>query len=400
LSLLRTPTAGTPYNFAEIARSALGLAENRKIQDDFCRSLQHFLGIENLLLVNSGTTACFLLLELFKKIRTAEKRNEIILPAYTAPSLLLPIRAAGLTAVLVDVDPQTFNLDIHKLLLAVTPQTLAIMPIHMFGLPVDVQKICEAVAGEGIYVVEDAASSLGSRIGGRQTGAVAPFGFYSLNRGKNVSTLAGGIMVWKDSQYSELLNELVAGLPPVSRQTEFIMWLKFLGLSIAVRPLGYTLLSHIVSKFKYTTLHTHFDSFAYTDMQAAIGKCLWRRIDELSDRRIENGRRLLQVFANRPEFTIPQILPDARAAFNQFPVIVHDLNLRHRLQEKLLEAGLETTLLYEKPLHHIFPELNPRTYDSFPNATYLAEHLLLIPPHAQINATLLVKVQTIVEEIH
>lgn len=394
------PTAGTPYKLADIARAALGLAESRKIQDDFRNDLKRFLGVENLLLVNSGTTAGFLLLELFKKIRSSEKRNEIILPAYTAPSLLLPIRAAGLNAVLVDIDPQTFNLDVHKILMAVTPQTLAVMPVHMFGLPVDTKKIIDAVAGDDIFVFEDAASSLGSTTDGQQTGAIAPFGFYSLNRGKNVSTLAGGIITWKDAQYSELLTELVAGLPPVSSKAEFVMWLKFLGLSIAVRPLGYTILSQIISKFKYTTLHTHFDSFAYTDLQAAIGRNLWRRIDELTDRRTENGRQLLRIFGNRPAYTIPKILPGARAAFNQFPVIVHDLNLRTRLQEKLLEAGLETTLLYEKPLHHIFPELNPRTYDIFPHATYLAEHLLLIPPHAQINTTLLAKVQSIVEAIH
>ncbi|MCK9244128.1 MAG: DegT/DnrJ/EryC1/StrS family aminotransferase, partial [Candidatus Marinimicrobia bacterium] len=85
------------------------------------------------------------------------------------------------------------------------------------------------------------------------------------------------------------------------------------------------------------------------------------------------------------------------AAFNQFPVIVHDLGRRQRLQEKLLKIGIETTLMYEKPLHYIFPELNPRTYDNFPQATYLAEHLLLIPPHAQIGLALLKKIETIVE---
>ncbi len=391
------PTAGTPFEFGDITRAALGLFENRKIQHDFRQSLQRYLGVENLLLVNSGTTACFLLLELFKKIRASDRRNEIILPAYTAPSLLLPIQAAGLEAVLVDVDPQTFNLDVHKILMAITPLTLAIMPVHMFGLPVDIARIIEAVSGEDIFVFEDAASSLGSTIGGQQSGAIAPFGFYSLNRGKNVSTMAGGIITWKDAQYSAMLGEMVAGLPPVSRRAEFIMWLRFLGLSAAVRPLGYTLLSQVISKFKYTTLHTHFDSFAYTEMQAALGKNLWRRIGELTNRRVENGRWLRRIFADNPAYTIPKILPEAQAAFNQFPVIVHDLNLRTRLQEKLLAAGIETTLLYEKPLHHIFPELNPRTYDIFPNATYLAEHLLLIPPHAQIGTAQLAKVQTIVD---
>ncbi|NLA22722.1 MAG: hypothetical protein GX870_06745, partial [Candidatus Marinimicrobia bacterium] len=240
MSILHIPTAGTPYNFTEIARATLGLFESDHVQDNFSQTLKKYFNVENLALVNSGTTALFILLELFKKIRTSPKRNEIILPAYTAPVLLLPIRAAGLNAVLVDVDLTTFNMDVHKILNAVTPQTLAIMPVHMFGLPMDIAPINESIAGQDIFIVEDAASSLGSTIGGRQTGSIAPFGFYSLNRGKNVSTLAGGIIVWKDQRYSPIIEELVTGLPPVSQRAEFLMWLNFLGLSIAVNPLCYT----------------------------------------------------------------------------------------------------------------------------------------------------------------
>lgn len=394
------PTAGTPYIIADIARATFGLAEKNKARIDFSQTLKKYFGVENLLLVNSGTTACFIILELFKKIRSSDKRDEIILPAYTAPSLLLPIRAAGLKAVIVDVDPATFNLDLKLISHVISRRTLAIMPVHMFGLPFDTGALLKIIKDPEIFVFEDAASSLGSIIGGHQTGAIAPFGFYSLNRGKNISTLAGGIIVWNDRDYSALLEELVTGLPPVSRKTEFIMWLKFLGLSIAVRPVGYTLLSTVISKFKYTTLHTHFDSFAYTDMQAALGKVLWRRIAELTRRRIENGKALVRIFANRPAFTIPTIPLDSAVAFNQFPIIVHDLRLRTRLQEKLHQVGIETTLLYEKPLHHIFSELNPFTYDNFPHATYLAEHLLLIPPHAQISTALLAKVRNIVEGIN
>jgi len=398
--LLKMPTAGTPYNFAEIARATLGLFESDNVQTNFCQTLKKYFDVENLALVNSGTTALFILLELFKKIRSSEKRDEIILPAYTAPVLLLPIRAAGLKAVLVDIDPITFNMDIHKILNAVTSQTLAIMPVHMFGLPMDVAPIVESVAGQNIFIIEDAASSLGSTIGGHQTGSIAPFGFYSLNRGKNVSTLAGGIIVWQDQRYSPIIKELVAELPPVGRIAEFLMWLNFLGLSIAINPLCYTLLLPFIAKFKYTTLHTHFDSFAYTNMQAALGNLLWKRIDQLTQRRIENGKALMQIFAGKSNYTIPTILPNSQAAFNQFPIIVHDLNQRQRLQKKLLKVGIETTFLYEKPLHKFFPELNPFTYDNFPQATYLAEHLLLIPTHAQIGSAILQKINTVVEALN
>ena len=87
------------------------------------------------------------------------------------------------------------------------------------------------------------------------------------------------------------------------------------------------------------------------------------------------------------------------SAFNQFPIIVSDLNKRDLLQKKLLAQGIETSLMYEKPLHHIFTELNSPGEDPFPNATYLAEHLLLIPPHAQIRPSIITTIKKAVDAV-
>ena len=387
MSFLHMPTAGTPYKLYETARGVLGFFESEKVIQRYREILKSYLNVKNLLLVNSGTTACHILFELFKKIRKSEKQNEIILPAYTAPSLLLPIKAANLKAVLVDTDPNAFNMDTKQIPNLVSPQTLAVMPVHMFGLPCEVESLNRLAKEKDFFVVEDAASSLGTKNNGRYTGTIAPFGFYSLNRGKNVSTLAGGIIVWKDEKYTKPMTVLYDKLMTLSSLSQFTMTLKMIGLSLAIKPVTYCLLAPILAKFKYTTLHTHFDSFQYTTMQAAVGKQLWKRIDDLTERRIENGKALLNVFKNRNGIITPVIPEDAEAAFNQFPIVIDDLKKRKRLQKELLNQGIETTLMYEKPLHHIFPELYSPGDDPFPNATYLAEHLLLIPPHAQIRCS-------------
>ncbi|MDD5766282.1 MAG: aminotransferase class V-fold PLP-dependent enzyme [Candidatus Marinimicrobia bacterium] len=394
----RMPTAGTPLSFGETVGGVLGFAEREKVIADFRSVLRNFLEVENLSVVNSGTTAFFILLQLFKQLRSSENRDEVILPAYTAPSLLLPIQAAGLKARLIDIDSSTFNMDVKKLPSVVSERTLAVMPIHMFGLPCKVEPIIALAKNHGFFVVEDAASSLGTTIDGKQTGTIAPFGFYSLNRGKNISTMAGGIIVWKDKRLSQKIENLVTDLETLPPHAQAIMTLKMIGLSLAVRPIFYSLLSPIISKFKYTTLHTHFDSFRFTTMQAGLGKKLWKHADDLTKRRQENGESLTKIFKNKDGFTIPSIPITALVAFNQFPVIVHDLNRRKMLVYRLLAQGIETTFLYEKPLHHIFPELNPGG-DAFPNATYLAEHLLLIPPHTQISQTIIKNIRNVVESI-
>ncbi len=381
------PTAGTPYVFSDIFHAKIGLFKSDRILSKFGDILKEYLKVENLLFINSGTTANYIIYKVLKQIRKRVDQTEIILPTYTAPSLLLPIEAEELTPVLVDIDPSTFNLDITKVAEKLNSKTLAVMPVHMFGLPCEVESLLKLTDGSDIFILEDGASALGTTVNKQHIGTTAPFGFYSLNRGKNVSTLAGGIIVWKNDDYSELFQQYVNELTTLHPLAQFIMFLKFIGLSLAVRPFTYTLMSPIVSKFKYTTLHSHFDSFKYTTMQAALGINIWKRIDDLTERRIENGKALLNVFKNRNGIITPVIPEDAEAAFNQFPIVIDDLKKRKRLQKELLNQGIETTLMYEKPLHHIFPELYSPGDDPFPNATYFAEHLLLIPPHAQIRCS-------------
>lgn len=397
--LIKIPTAGTPYTLSDVIQANIGLVRSNRVLTNFADILKRYLQVENLALVNSGTTANYLLYKLLLEIRQRPEQVEVILPAYTAPSLLLPINAAGLKAVLVDIDPTNFNIDIQKIPAAISDRTLAVMPVHMFGLPCPVKPILKLTENSDIFILEDGASALGTTIHSQHIGTSAPFGFYSLNRGKNVSTLAGGIIVWKNSEYSEIITNLISELPVLSFYAQTILLMKFFGLSLAVRPLTYTLLAKILTKFKYTTLHTHFDSFQYTTMQAALGINLWKRINYLDQKRIENGRLLIEVFKDKPGFTLPAIPDNSEVAFNQFPIIVEDLNKRQLIIAKLLEKGIETTTLYDHPLHHIFPELNMEGCDPYPHATYLAEHLLLIPTHAQIDSKILAKVRNVIESL-
>jgi len=392
------PTAGTPYRFSDLFFAKLGLFQSKKVFEKFSGILKHYFNVENIAFVNSGTTANFIIYKILKDLRKRNEQVEVILPAYTAPSLLLPIEAAGLKPVLVDIDSATFNLDTTKVKEKLNSKTLAVMPIHMFGLPCEVDSLLATTKDTDIFIIEDGASALGTTIDGHHIGSNAPFGFYSLNRGKNVSTLAGGIITWNNKDMADSFEKYIAELISLPAHSQFLMFIKFVALSLAVRPFTYTLLNPIIAKFKYTTLHTHFDSFQYTKMQAALGINLWKRIEYLDQKRVQNGLRLVEIFKGKAGFRIPELPDNSKVAFNQFPVVVEDLEKRQLIIERLKQTGLETTTLYDHPLHHIFPELNESGNDPYPNATYLAEHLLLIPPHAQINSKILVKVKKVIDE--
>ncbi|MDO9547686.1 MAG: DegT/DnrJ/EryC1/StrS family aminotransferase, partial [Candidatus Marinimicrobia bacterium] len=271
------PTAGTPYRFSDLFFAKLGLFRSKKVIERFGKILKNYFNVGNIAFVNSGTTANFIIYKVLKELRKREEQVEIILPAYTAPSLLLPIEAEGLKPVLVDIDPATFNLDVNKVKEKLNSKTLAVMPIHMFGLPCEVDSLLQLTKDTDVFVLEDGASALGSTVDEKQIGTRAPFGFYSLNRGKNVSTLAGGIITWKDSDLNGIFDKYISELTSLPAHSQVVMFIKLFALSLAVRPFTYTLLNPIVAKFKYTALHTHFDSFQYTKMQAALGINLWKR---------------------------------------------------------------------------------------------------------------------------
>ena len=326
-----TPSAGTPIGWGDLLH---GFASAGAI-GRFEETLRVWADVSWCRLVNSGTTAFYLFLEALKRF---SDRTEVVLPAYTAPSLLLPIWKAGLTPVLCDMSPETFNMDESLLDRCVGEETLCVLAVHMFGLPCDMDAVCRIAGGRGSFVLEDAASAMGSRLGGRMAGTKA----------------------------------------------RAAMAARMMGLSLAVRPAFYTLLYPLVARFKYTTLHTEFDSFRYTSMQAGVGRSLFRRAEGIFHRRRENGMFLHHALSGVQGVRVPKILPNSTTVFNQFPAVFASEELRDDLHRRMREVGVETTILYPEPIHRIYDLGYDLDADPFPSATYLARRLLLIPTHPMI----------------
>lgn len=363
------PSAGTPVRVSEIIRSAVFPA-------DLEEAIQRMLGVKYAFAVNSGTTAFYMIL---RALRRVSDRDEVILPAYTAPSLTLPIKKAGLNYRLVDISPYTFNMDIKSASAAISDRTLAVLCVHMFGIPVEIGKV---EAPEGTEVIEDAASSFGTRMGNRLTGTLGDTGFISFNRGKNLSTVTGGIIVTDNDRMADLVRDETGNLPTRRFPDRTRIFLKALALSYAVRPWCYTLLKRAISRFKYTTIHEDFESFRHTAFQGALGRILLKRADELFRDREEKGRLLYDALGNTSGIRCPDLPAGWRIAFNQFPFIVEDASKRMRVLEAVTGTGLEATMLYDRPIHKIYGNGN----ESHPHAEYMADRLVLIPVHHYVEA--------------
>ncbi len=155
-------------------------------------------GVEHAVAVSNGTAALHLaVLALGIGANPDGQPDEVIVPAYTFPATANVVRLAGAKPVLVDVDPDTFNLELERVYEAVTPRTKAVLAVHLFGRPLDWASLQDAVAPE-IVLLEDAAGALGARWQGMPCGGLGTMGGLSFHPRKIVTTGEGGAVTTSD----------------------------------------------------------------------------------------------------------------------------------------------------------------------------------------------------------
>ena len=161
-----------------------------------------FLGAKHAVAVASGTDALHLALA----AAGIGAGDEVITSPFTFIATAEAIRYVGATPVFVDIDPKTFNIDPAAIESAITPQTRAILPVHLFGQPADMKPIEAVCARHGLLLVEDCAQSFGAASGDRMTGAIGALGCFSFFPSKNLGCYGDGGMVTTNSD--ELAEQL------------------------------------------------------------------------------------------------------------------------------------------------------------------------------------------------
>jgi perosamine synthetase len=159
------------------------------------KAVAGYLGAGHAVAVSSGTAALHIAL-VSLGIRP---HDEVIVPAYTFPATANVVELIGAKPVFVDVETDTYNMDTKKLESAITSKTRAIMPVHLFGNPADMEAIMAIAAKKKIPVVEDAAGAIGSEYKRKKCGTIGRIGCFSFHPRKVVATAEGGMLVTDDA---------------------------------------------------------------------------------------------------------------------------------------------------------------------------------------------------------
>ncbi len=240
--------------------------------------------------------------------------DEVIVPSNTFIATWLAVSYAGATPVPVEPDPRTFNLDPGRVEAAITSRTKAIMPVHLYGQPADMDPIMDIAARRGLKVIEDSAQAQGARYKGRRTGSLGHAAGHSFYPGKNLGAFSdAGAVTTNDPQLADRVRTL--------------------------RNYG--------SKKKYFNDVKGFNS-RLDELQAAFLQVKLKKLDEWNLRRQQIAAGYLAELKNLPGLTLPLVPDWAEPVWHLF-VINHAK--RDELQQKLGAAGIGTLIHYPVPPH-------------------------------------------------
>jgi dTDP-4-amino-4,6-dideoxygalactose transaminase len=316
---------------------ALSQGKNvNKFEEEFSK----YLGVKYAIATSNGTTA----------LHTAlwslgiGNGDEVITTPFSFIASSNCILMVGAKPVFVDINEKIFNIDPDKIEEKITKKTRAILIVHLYGQPCDMEPIMKIARKYDLYLIEDACQAHGAEYKGKKVGSfgdVACFSFYAT---KNMTTGEGGMVVTNDKKIAEKCRLFISH-GEVSRYKSIL--------------LGY--------------------NYRMTEIQAAIGLEQLKKLDNLNKVRIKNAKFLTNCLKNIEEVETPYVMSNVKHIFHQYTIKVK--RNRDRLKEFLWNAGIETKIFYpilisQQPLY-----LKLGYRDKLPIAENVSKSVISLPVH-------------------
>jgi perosamine synthetase len=251
--------------------------------------------------------------------------DEVIVPAHTFIGTSIPVLMANAVPVFVDVRRDSFNLDVSKVEAAVTPRTKAIVPVHLNGLPADMDELRAIAARRGVAVVEDACQAHGAVYRGTRVGTLGQVSCFSFFEDKVLTTGEGGMVLTNDQGLYELAR--------------------------CVRSYGEEPVTNIGNR-KYEHVRLGFN-YRMGALPAVLGINQLDRLDQMVAKRNANARYLRQRLSGIPGVTPPPDFPDRLSAWYKFVCRIDTGAIRTdvlNFVEAIKAEGVPATPRYPKPL--------------------------------------------------
>ncbi|TSA58120.1 DegT/DnrJ/EryC1/StrS family aminotransferase [bacterium] len=321
------------------------ISSQGKYIEQFEQRFAAYCGCEYGISTTSGTTALHLALASLG----IGPGDEVIVPAFTMISTAFAIIYTGAKPVLVDAEPETWNIDVTKIEQKVTRRTKAILPVHIYGHPCDMEPIMNIAQKYSLHVIEDAAEAHGAEYKGRKAGGIGHIGCFSFYANKIITTGEGGMVVTNDETIAEKARAL--------KDLAFSRQMRF--------------------------LHTDLGfNYRMTNIQAAIGLAQFEKIEQYVEMRRKNAYLYNHLLKHIPSVTLPPEKEWAKNVYWMYSILIDDKFgiSRDELMDQLRKEGIDTRTFFI-PIHQqpVFENMRLFNRESYPVAEDLGRRGLYLP---------------------
>lgn len=321
------------------------ISSKGKYIEEFEERFANYCGGKYGISTTSGTTALHLALASLG----IGSGDEVIIPTFTMISTAFAVVYTGAKPVLVDAEPETWNIDVTRIVEKITNKTKAVLPVHIYGHPCDMDPIMELAKKHNLYVIEDAAEAHAAEYKGRKAGSIGHANCFSFYANKIITTGEGGMVVTSDEKIAEKARALKD-------------------------------LAHSEQK---RFLHTDLGfNYRMTNIQAAIGLAQFEKIDELVERRRAHAYLYNSLLKGIDGIKLPPEKEWAKNVYWMYSILIEnefDMS-RDELMQKLKEKDIETRTFFI-PVHQqpVFRKMNLFNGETYPVAEGLSRKGLYLP---------------------
>jgi len=307
---------------------------------NFEKEFAEYVGTKYAIGVNSGTDAIMLSLMALG----IGKGDEVITVSHTTTPTVMPVLLLGAKPVFVDVYEDTLLIDVHKIEEKITNKTRAILPVHLYGNPCQMEVISEIAEKHGLFVVEDCCQAHGTEYRGKKVGTFGHLAAFSFYPTKNLGGYGdGGIVLTNDKNLYEKV--------------------------YAMRQYGWV--------ERYNSAMTGINS-RLDELQAAILSTKLRHLNEWNEKRRKNARLYDELLGGIKSIKIPVETNGGKHVYHQYVIRTEE---REKLRKKLEECGIQTQIHYPVPVHKqiLFQKLG--AYSNLPVTERIVNEILSLPIH-------------------
>lgn len=372
------PTAGFPLYLRDFL-SVLKLIcrTGPYLADDF----KQYLNVNYARVTCSGTVAFYLILESLKNISS---KKTVIIPSYICPLIPLAIARAGLQVEVCDINKDNLNFDHIQLedICSRNDDILAIVVVHLAGLPADFNPVATIANKYRILIIEDCAQSLGAAYKGKKVGTLGDFSFFSLCRGKGVTIYEGGIIVTNRKKYEEVIDGTIRQFVKDDSLSECLLIAKLFGYWIFYRPLLFWFvfrLPQIYWNWKKEKIKAAMEDFdidfpihRVSNIRQLIGHVTFYRLENEINKQRQKAAFYREKLKNVKGIKVIES-SDSKATYPYVTVLFDDKERRDKVLKNLEKSGLGGSIIYALAIAD-YDYLKDTVADrNCSNARYLAE---------------------------